>query len=214
MNLTKKLSFVLATFVAASLLHADEPATPDTSVGTLGQRYGELGFTDQVIKHISNNSYDGELAANVPVTRFLDLGGSYTYSWFKYNNQNLHSNIAQGDATAYTTAAGMKPFVTASIGYQWDRTTSTNFFIRSDYGFWSGTAGVEIPFGPVALTPFASYDSDFLSSAKSSQDLNFGLKANYWFNDRWAGFVDVYYDDAFHSIYDSTVVSIGVRRRF
>jgi hypothetical protein len=214
MNLPKKFCLVLAAVAASCLVRADEPAIANTSVGTIGQRYLELNFTDQVIEHISKNYYYVGAGANLPVTPFLDLNGSYSYGWFKLNNQNLHSNLGEISTTAYVNCAGMKPFVTADVGYQWDRTTAVNYFVRSDYGVWGGAVGVEIPVGAVALSPFASYADDFRRSPNSSQDLAFGVKANYWFNRHWAVFADLHYEDVMHSTFDSFNWSFGLRRKF
>ncbi len=77
MKLTKKLTFVLATTAAACVLHADTSATSDSAEGTLGQRYGELSFTDQNISHVSNDLTSLDFGINYPVTGHLDLGGNY-----------------------------------------------------------------------------------------------------------------------------------------
>jgi hypothetical protein len=216
MNLTKKLSLALTIVAAACLVHADEPASTDTSAGTLGQRYAELSFTNQVIEHVpsNNNYYYGELGANVPVTKGLDLGGSYTYGWFNHLGQSLRSNLGEADATAYVTCAGVKPFATLDLGYQWDRTTAANYFVRSEYAVWGMAAGVEVPVGPVAITPFANYGTDFRRSIASTQDLDLGIKINYWYNEHWAVFANVYHEDVMHSSSDSFNWSLGLRRKF
>ncbi|HSY54441.1 MAG TPA: hypothetical protein VK785_08340 [Opitutaceae bacterium] len=220
MSLTKKLTLVLVTAAAACIGRADVSATAD-SVGTIGQRYGELSFTDQSIKHVSSNAYDGELGFNLPVFKHLDLGASYTYGWFKFNNQILHSNIVQADATAYTTLAGVKPFASAALGYEFDRTTSGTTLIRAHFGVWSATVGVEIPVQAAAITPFVSYQDDFRNSANSSQAFEFGVEANYWFTAKWAVFdtnwgvfADAGYQDQMHSSFDAWDWTVGLRRKF
>jgi hypothetical protein len=214
MNLTKKIILALAT-AAAGVLHADVSATSDSSAGTLGQRYGELGFTDQNISHISNQFTSLSFGINYPITQHIDLGGSYSYGWLQ-NNYRQRSSVFDTGATIYTTYAGVKPFASFNLGYERDRLTETGFYpYATNYGVWGLGVGVEIPVNPtVAITPFISYQDDLQDSARSSQAYDFGAEVNYWFKQDWAAFADVGYQDVLHSRYDSSVWSIGLRQKF
>src|SRR5579862_9332755 len=173
MKLTKKLTFVLATTAAACVLHADTSATSDSadsSAGTIGQRYGELSFTDQNVSHISNDFTSLGFDLNYPATKHLDIGAGYGYSWLQ-NKYRQRSSVVDIGATVYTTYAGVKPFVSLNLGYEWDRLTESGFYpYHADYGVWGLGAGVEIPVDPtVAITPFISYQDDLQDSAHSAQ---------------------------------------------
>jgi hypothetical protein len=215
MNLTKITPFLLATAAAACVLHADVPATSDSSAGTLGQRYGELSFTAQNITHVSNDATSLDFGVNCPIAKHIDLGGSYTYGWF-HNNYHQRSSILDTGATVYATYAGIKPFASLNLGYEWDRFTETGFYpYHANYGVWGLGVGVEIPVKPtVAITPFISYQDDFQDSAHSAQAYDFGVEVNYWFRKAWAVFADGGYQAVLHSRYNSWVWSIGLRQKF
>jgi hypothetical protein len=125
MKLTKKMILAAGLF-AAGVSFAQ---TSTTSGGLLGQRYAELGFGVQDIKHVSPNSYSLSAGANTAVVaNQLDAGASYDYSWIGGAFRG-HANTISGYATAYSALAGVKPFVSAALGYQW---TSARFIGSDD----------------------------------------------------------------------------------
>jgi hypothetical protein len=215
MNITTKLTLMLATAAAACVVHADVPAASDSSAGTLGQRYGEVSFTDQDINHISNDAYDLGLGVNYPVVEHLDLGANYTYGWLDNKSTDINSNIVQANATAYLTYAGVKPFASLGLGYEWDKTSSHSHANHTGYTIWNAAVGVEIPVKPaVAITPFIAYQDDFRDKTTSAQAFDYGAEINYWFYKDWSAFADVAYQNVQHSKFDSWDWTIGLRQKF
>lgn len=207
MKLTKKMILTAGLF-AAGVSFAQ---TSTNSGGLLGQRYAELGFGVQDIKHISPKGYSLSASANTPVVaNQLDAGASYDYSWIGGAFRG-HANTIGGYATAYKALAGVKPFVSAALGYQW---TNVRFVGSDDQALWGLAAGVEIPAGLVTITPRIAYADDFESSRNSSQALTYSVEASHWYNAKTAVFAGVGYTDNHRSSIDSWNYSVGVRVKF
>jgi hypothetical protein len=211
MNLTKKITLALGLLAAAGASFAQTAANTATT-GLLGQRYGEVSFGVQDIKHLSTNVYSLGAAVNAPVVpAVLDVGAAYDYSWIRGGGVRGHSNTFGGYATAYTALAGVKPFLSGAVGWQW---SSARGFGDDDQGLWALAAGVEIPAGPVTLTPRISYADDFESSVNSSQEWTYAVEANYWVNTSTAVFGSVGYTDVLRSSLESWNYRVGLRVKF
>lgn len=208
MNLTQKITLTLGLLAAgASYAQSNAPV----STGLLGQQYTELSFGVNDIKHVSENGYSLSAGANTPVIPGkLDAGASYSYSWVRGDFRG-HANTIGGYATAYVPLNGVKPFVGAGVGWQW---TSARYVGSNDQGLWGATAGVEIPAGPVTITPRIVYADDFEGSADSGQEWTYQVEANYWFNQTTAVFGSIGKTDVHHSRFDSWNYQIGLRGRF
>ncbi len=209
MNLTKKTILTLGLVVAgASYAQTAQTATTTSApVGLLGQSYSEVHFGVSDIKHTSDNQYGVGVAANVPVSPFLDLTGGYDYGWVRGTG---HFNGISGGATAYTLFHGVKPFAGAAVGYQWTRATG----YREDEGVWGLTAGVEIPVSVVTITPRIVYSDDFHGTTRSSQQTSYEVEGNYWVNRSTAVFASVGYSDVHRTTNDSWDYTVGARFKF
>jgi hypothetical protein len=210
MNLTKKTILALGLIVAgASFAQTAQTATTTsgTPVGLLGQTYTEASFGVADIKHYSKDQYSVGVSANAPVSPFVDLSAGYNYSWLSGQG---HVNSLVGGATAYTTFNGVKPFVGAALGYEWDRFGS----YRNDQANWGLAAGVEIPAGVVTVTPRIVYSDDFRGKYRSSQQWSYGVEANYWVTRTAAVFAGVDYVDVRDSSQDAWTYTVGARFKF
>lgn len=164
----------------------------------------------------------------MPVTGFLDVSGGYGYSrqktryYMVYGESTTSSHALGVDVLAYKkTAAGLKPFVAAGLGYSWTRSKLEGYFPsggqlkiehRDNSASWSVSTGVEIPFRWVALTPVVSYADDFEKSGDSSQAWSYGLEASSWITPRVGVYADVAYTEPKH--YDGHMWSFGAGLRF
>jgi hypothetical protein len=209
MNLTKKMILALGVVVAGASFAqtAQTTSTSAAPVGVLGQSYSEVSFGLTDIQHTSKNQYDLGVAANVPVSPYLDLGAGYTYSWM---HSAGHANSVFGGATAYTTYNGVKPFVGAALGYQWENYGS----YRNDQASWGAAAGVEIPVSVITVTPRIVYSDDFRGKSRSYQQWSYGAEANYWVTKTAAVFASADYVDAQHTNVDAYAYTIGARFKF
>lgn len=208
MNLTKNTILALGLFAAASVSIAQTTTTTEAApVGTLGQSYTEASFGVSDIKHTSKNQYDLGIAANVPVSPYLDLGAGYDYAWM---HKDGHANALTSDATLYTTINGVKPFVAAGLGYEW--VSAPGF--RDNEALWNVAAGVQIPVSIVTITPRISYTDDFRTPSRSSQQTAYGVEGNYWVTKQAAVFAGVDYVDVRNSSFDAWTYTVGARWKF
>ncbi len=184
-----------------------QTATQAAPVGVLGRSFSEVhaGFSD--IKDYSKNQNGVGLAANVPVNSYLDINAGYDYGWIRGES---HYNAINAKAIAYTTLSGVKPFAGAILGYDW----SQNFGAKDDLSTWGLTAGVEIPAGPVSITPRVTYSDDFRKSARSYQQVTTEVEANYWLNTTTAVFATLGRTDANGSSARAWNYTVGARFKF
>jgi hypothetical protein len=209
MNLIKKTTLAAGLVVAAASFAqtAQTASTSSTPVGLLGQSYSEIHVGVSDIKHFSKDQTNLGVAANVPVTPFLDLGAGYDYGWIHGIG---HFNTVNGTATAYTTFNGVKPFVGAGLGYQWSSYTGGT----PDEGLWGVTAGVEIPVSVITLTPRIVYSDDFHGQSSSTQQTSYEVEGNYWLTRTAAVFGSVGYSDVRRTNNDSWDYTVGARFKF
>ncbi|MBL9189066.1 MAG: hypothetical protein JNK23_16395 [Opitutaceae bacterium] len=211
MKTTNKLILALGLLTSATAIQAQTTTTASTPAGLLGAQYTELEFGVQDIKRISNNAYSLTASANTAVVAGkLDGGASYSYSRIGGAVRG-HSNTIGGYFTAYAPLNGVKPFVSAGLGWEW---SSYRFVGSDDQALWGGAVGVEIPAGVVTITPRISYADDFEGSRKSSQAWTYAVEANHWFNKSTAVFASIGKSDVTRSPIDSWNYSIGLRARF
>ena len=206
MNLSKKTILALGVLVAG-VSFAQTTQTGTTPVGLLGQSFSEIHVGASDIKNFSKDQYGLGVAANVPVTPYLDLGAGYDYGWIRGIG---HANTVNGTATAYTTFNGVKPFVSAGLGYQWTRAYGNS----DDQGIWGGAVGVEIPVASFTLTPRIAYVDDFEAPRKSSQQTTYEVEGNLWVTKTAAVFASVGYTDVNRTSDDSWNYTVGARFKF
>ncbi len=210
MKTTNNIILALSLLTAATASQA-QTTTASTPAGLLGAQYTELEFGVQDIKHVSPNAYSLTASANTAVVAGkLDGGATYSYSRIGGAVRG-HSNTIGGYFTAYAPMNGVKPFISAGLGWEW---SSYRFVGSDDQALWSGAIGVEIPAGVVTITPRLSYADDFEGSRKSSQAWTYAVEANHWFSKSSAVFASIGKTDVRHSSNDSWNYSIGLRARF
>jgi hypothetical protein len=207
MKLTKKIILALGV-LATGAGYAQTATTTRTASGLLGHRYTELSLGAENIDHLSSHGYSVGASANNPVIPgVLDAGASYGYSWIRGPFKG-HANTVGAYATAYTPLAGVRPFATAALGYQW---TSARFGAGDDEAIWGAAIGVEIPAGVVTVTPRISYADDFDSDGRAWTT---SVEVNYWYSRTSAVYTSLGRTDVRRSPFDSWNWEIGLRARF
>ncbi|PTX92462.1 hypothetical protein [Opitutus sp. ER46] len=208
MNLTKKTMLVVG-LIAATAGYA-QPETSNASVavpsGLLGQSYTELGYAAADVQDMHKDVHSVGIAANVPVTAYLDLGAGYSYNWVR---GLAHANTIGASATAYKTVGTVKPFVGAGVGYRWNHDSDNN-----EDTIWMTSVGVEIPMGAFTLTPRVVYNDDFNNTKESSQSYTYEVEGNYWVTKTAAVYASAGFENVRNSNQDAIVYSIGARLKF
>jgi hypothetical protein len=207
MNLTKNTILALGLIVTTGVSFAQNTTTDTTPVGVLGQSYSEVHFGANDITHFTKDQYGLGVAANVPVTPYLDLNAGYDYAWIRGLG---HVNSIAGAAIAHTTFRGVKPFFGGGLGYDWNRPNGG----KDNLTTWGVTAGVAIPVSVVTITPRINYADDFRGASRSSQQTTYAVETNYWVSKSWGVFGSVGYTDVNRSSFDAWDWTAGARFKF
>jgi hypothetical protein len=187
----------LATFVTSSL-NAQEIANASSS-GLIGKRYAGADFLITDSRDLADNSYGGSLVFNQPVSEVVDLTGSYSYDQMNGQAIDLTRNVLEVGAIYYSQLEGYKPFMSASLGYAWDKWEfPAPLQGDNDEGFlYSIGLGVEVPLSDkTAAVGEVSYQDGMDSGEEDSWGLEVGL--NHWITEKVALKASVYVveDDA------------------
>jgi hypothetical protein len=140
------------------------------------------------------------------------------YQWSR-ENYNGYSNPPPTAASAPISTSA--PVTTSYQGTTTNTTTYTyaggatatyvSANARSNRAVWGLSAGVEVPFGNVALTPHVAYFDTW--KARSNWKYSYGLEAHHWFSEKLGGYADATYNDARHES-NSWSYTAGVRFKY
>ncbi len=213
MTSKKLLSVLAALAVSASAFAQPTSTTTSSSGGLLGQRYVEGSFGLEDTKDLSDDLYDVGIAINLPVLPGVDIGLGYSYSWADIGTSvgtvDVTGHTVGASATLYSTTGAVKPFIGGSIGYQWAEAKLGTITADDESGIWNAGIGVEVPFGPVLLTPSIVYSDSFEDDGDGS--FLYGVEANYWFTPKVGGFADVTNANVRGSSGESWIYTVGLR---
>jgi hypothetical protein len=210
---TMKLIAVASAALVTAAMCPGQTTTPDPTMtarpsirdnpGTLGQSYADFNYSWIDLHRDAGPDADGFIAglsANTPIGRGLDLGLGYNYS--RLNNHrnpftgtdfDARSHQLATAATFYAPMAGVQPFVTGGVGYQWTRGDIQSLRTNDHEWVWGGSAGFQMAYGRVALTPRVTY-SDTMHRG-SIGAWHYGGEAHTWFNEKWGGYFDATFHD-------------------
>jgi hypothetical protein len=195
----------LATFVTSSAIAADS-----ASAGLIGKRYAGADFLLKDFRDIADNGNGGTLVFNQPVSEVVDLSGSYSFNQVNGDSLDLTQNALELGAVYHSQLEGYTPFMSASLGYGWDKWKFPAPALNdNDEGFfYSIGLGVEVPLSDkTAAIGELSYQDGTDSDTEDSIGLEVGL--NHWFTDKVALKASVYIVED-----DSVSFRIGARFAF
>lgn len=199
----------LATFVTSSSAIAQAVADSESS-GLIGKRYAGADFLMKNFRDFADNGYGGTLLVNQPVSEVVDLTGSYSFSQVNGDWTDLTQNALELGAVYYSQLDGYKPFMSAGLGYGWDKWKfPAPIKGDNDEGFfYSIGLGVEVPLTDktAAIGEF-SYQDGADSDVEDSWGLEVGI--NHWVTDKVALKASVYIVED-----DSVTFRIGARFAF
>ena len=190
--------------------------------GVLGHTYADFNYSwvDFSETGIDANGYIAGVGGNAPIARGIDLGAGYNY-YRENNHRNPFTNTPfdaryhqlATNATFYTQLAGMRPFLSGAIGYQWSRGDIQSLRTYDDQWIWGASGGAEIPLGLVSLTPRISYSDTMRNNSIGSW--HYGAEVHHWFNEKLGGYLDATFHDPRQGVNpEAWTYTAGVRMRF
>lgn len=203
MNLVRKSIIALATVALFATSQAQQASATGAPSGRLGQRYVGTSYGIADYKNQSIEFHDASIGVNLPVTKALDVDFGYGYQWLRNNPVDASTHSVDAGITFYGTKRGVKPFVSASLGYMWWETSYGSFSFKDDEGFYGVSLGLEALVGPIVLTPSISYADSFKDSAPS---YGYGVDAHYWITPKLGVRAALSYSD-----YDDDLKSLNYR---
>lgn len=232
-----KLALALAGLVLAGTAYAQTAATTTTAVptstaagatrldtpGVLGNSFVDFNYSwvDFHEDRIDADGFIAGVSGNTPVAPGLDVGLGYSY--FRENNHrnpfnnssfDARSHLLATSATLYGQGPGLKPFVSAAVGYQWSRGDLQSFRTYDDQWVWGASVGAEFPLGRFALTPRISYSNTF-DDGTDGGEWSYGGEAHHWFTERVGGYLDAtFHEPRARFAPDYWTYTAGVRLRF
>jgi len=208
-------SMLAVTVVAGGFLFAPTRGLADGQEGGLiGKRYAgaDLGY-QYYHSNRFDNSWDGGLLANDPLTTNLDATFNYGLSHLVGPNYSRVQNQLSASLLTYAQDEYGKPFFSVTLGEAWSTAKSFGSQLSDNSTIWGLGAGLEVGFmGDSALTYSLSYTDGFHGSAQNPT-WKYGLQLNHWFKPQVAGIVSVTYNQIRHAP-DSVQYSIGLRYLF
>jgi opacity protein-like surface antigen len=187
---TLVLAVALPLGLAAPVFAGDDSAAPapaPTPVaighGLLGQTYLNLGYTYNDFVDTSVNASTYSLALNQGVREGLDT--LLEYSYLQSGNTGLgriNQQIIDVGARAFTNVNGFKPYAEAGLGGLWIKTPVLS---HQQSFLWFLGVGVEFQAtSDLSVTPFARLS--YANSVTEPKQWDYGVRANYWLNDKFA----------------------------
>lgn len=201
-------SLGLAIFVTSSAIAQDVAGSE--SSGLIGKRYAGVDFVIKDHRDTSDNGYGGTLLFNQPVSGVVDLTGSLSFNQMDTQSADLTQSALKVGAVYYSELDGYKPFMSAGLGYGWDKWKfPAPIQGDNDEGFfYSIGLGVEVPLtDKTAAIGEVSYTDGVGSAEEDSWGLEVGL--NHWITDKFAVKGSVYIVED-----DSVTFRIGARFAF
>jgi hypothetical protein len=188
------------------------PPTKDADAWVLGRTYIQV---DGSIEKFNNSSQTATgaspgLGLNLPLGDYFDYGLHYAYEHAANNAFKLNDNTFETGFTGYDKMAGFAPFVTADLGYAWDRSTNSPAPSRFDHALYDVSAGIEVPVSQTtSLRTWVEHDSSF--RAPDQNDWSYTLAANSWFNSVLGTFVGVGWKSGYLGSHSSVAYEAGLR---
>ncbi len=207
-------------FIVVSLIMGSLVLTPALSAfdgqdgGLIGKRYAgaDLGYQYYHSARY-DNSWDGGVLVNDPLTTNLDATFSYGLSHLMGPNYSRVRNQLNASLVTYAQDEYGKPFFTVSLGELWDTARTFGTQISDSSTVWGLGAGIEVGFmGDSAMTYSVSY-SDGFNGSTMNPTWKYGLQLNHWFKPQVAGVASFTYNQIRHAP-DALQYTVGIRVLF
>lgn len=181
--LAAAVSLGLAVAARAADVNGTQVPVPSTGSGhgMLGQSYAALGYSYHDLEGTSLNAHSYNFSVNQAVSDSFDATLEFKDAFSsRIAGGRISERFINAGVRAYTTTRGFKPYVEAGLGWVWQKAPLG--LHDNSFAYYLGT-GVEFQVAQdFSVTPFVRY----LDATKRSFDheWDYGVKANYWLNER------------------------------
>jgi hypothetical protein len=212
MIITKQLmgaaALGLATIVTSSAIA--QSYVDSESAGLIGKRYAGVDLAIMDARDLPDNGTGGSLLYNQPLSEVLDLTAAYGFNQVNGDALDLTQSALEVGVVYYSQVENYKPFMSASVGYSWDKWKfdAPTLNDNDESFFYSIGLGVEVPLtDKTAAIGEVSYQDGVDSGEEDSWGLEVGL--NHWFTEKVALKASVYVVED-----DAVTFRIGARFAF
>ena len=191
-------------------IHA-QTAGANSAAGRLGQRYIGTSYGVADLNDIREEFHDFSFGVNLPVSKFADFDAGYGYQWLNNNPVDIDAHEIDAGITLYSNKHTPKPFVSATVGYSWQKASYAGVTARDDEAFYGLSVGIEAPVGPVVLTPSIGL-SDSLENG-GDPAFGYGVDVHRWITSKLGLRAAISYVDHGDDL-ESWNYRLGLRVRF
>lgn len=203
-------NLLLPLAALATLGNAASAQTPPN--GVLGQRFVAAHADLVDFENLTDYGCSTGVGLKLPVRTEVDLGLGLAYGWLNTGGRSIRERSISSSVTWHASSGLVRPFATASVGYDWMR-DYFSWTRRSDTaGRWGAAVGFEVPVRGVTITPSVGY-SDWFESKWVGATF-YGIEASYWFTGTVGGYAGVVHHDYDGDNGSSSVYRLGVRLKF
>jgi hypothetical protein len=168
-SLQTSLLLVLGVVLAAPVIAQTDASAP--SSGLLGKRYVEAFTTLSDYKNFEDNDFTLGTSVNIPLTTGLDAGAYFQHTWTEGDQSENFQDLA-ANLTAYASCGALRPFVRATLGYDW-------WYVSNDPFYQIDVGGEYLVTQRFSVSVQLSW-SEFLASDWNGGGFSGSTRANYW----------------------------------
>lgn len=170
----------------------DAPVTDNfRSAGLVGQTHAGVAYSWIDLDQTGIDATAITATLNQNISDALDTLFEYEYvRTDRFAGTRLTQHSLMLGARAFMPSSTFKPFVEGGLGWVWQRAFNT----RDNSWAWMAAAGVELGLSPAfSATPYVRYED--VPELIGEGTWNYGLRGNFWLNDRYALLGGVERDD-------------------
>ena len=207
--------------VAANQVAAQSDAT-DASTAKTADIPGLLGRTDlsfkagvMEIRHevVQPRGVVTGFESNLPITDGFDYHLNFTYDRAAKTQLTVQDMQLDNAVTYFYRTKVATPFLSAGLGYDWARTTTTGVRTRDNHLLYEGATGVEVA---VAKSAAVRVGLDFDESFRKphGRRIGYDVTTNYWFGDTVGASVGATVLSGRNNVHDEVLYLAGLHLSF
>lgn len=173
---------------------------------TIGIQAGMLKIRNEAVKPTG-------FTADTDMNLTIDDGFDYTLDiGFEHAAKaglKLRDTHIDNGVTYYYRTRAAAPFISAGLGYDWERNTVQTVDTRSNHLAYEAATGVEVPVSKAAAVRLG-VDFDESTRRPHERNLGYDVKTNYWFNDSVGASVGAVIRQGRNGAHDAALYTAGL----